>query len=145
MSGNADWTRRRMQAIRDITFLIKTNYPNYQLFNTRNTVNDPMKTIYHQCNIQLDCCDKYGYLEIFGLSQEEFEDMWDDIYGMKELREEVIKNHKPIKELSKKFDKVSENLPPHISGVIKKMEEFQGTLAELKEQIRKMKEVLEIC
>lgn len=42
-----------------------------QIFNSRNTVGDPMQTIYNKDGVQIDFCYKYGYLEVFGL------DAWD--------------------------------------------------------------------
>lgn len=47
-------------------------YKGTQIFNTRNVVGDSMKTIYKQNNIQVDYCEDYDYLEIFGLTQKEF-------------------------------------------------------------------------
>ena len=48
------------------------NYKGTQVFNTRNLVGDSMETIYKQNNIQVDYCKDYDYLEIFGLTQKEF-------------------------------------------------------------------------
>lgn len=44
-----------------------------QMFDTRNFVGDFMITIYDQDDIQVDYCPYYEYIEIFGLSEEDFE------------------------------------------------------------------------
>lgn len=44
-----------------------------QMFDTRNFVGDFMITIYDQDGIQVDYCPHYEYVEIFGLSEEDFE------------------------------------------------------------------------
>lgn len=43
------------------------------MFDTRNFVGDFMITIYDQDDIQVDYCPHYEYIEIFGLSEEDFE------------------------------------------------------------------------
>ena len=48
------------------------DYKGKQVFNTRNLVGDRMITIYNKNGIQVDYCEDYDYLEIFGLTQEEF-------------------------------------------------------------------------
>ena len=49
-------------------------YFNYevQAFTTRNVVGDPMETIYNEDGIQIDYCEGYDYIEIFGLPLEDF-------------------------------------------------------------------------
>lgn len=44
-----------------------------QMFDTRNTEGDYMENIYHKDNIIVDYCPGYEYIEIFGLTYEEFE------------------------------------------------------------------------
>ena len=51
------------------------DYKGTQVFNTRNLVGDSMETIYKQNKIQVDYCKDYDYLEIFGLTQEEFKSL----------------------------------------------------------------------
>lgn len=48
------------------------DYKGTQVFNTRNLDGDNMKNIYNQDGIEVDYCEDYDYLEIFGLSQKEF-------------------------------------------------------------------------
>lgn len=57
---------------RVINFL-KTKFPKgIQMFNTRNIVGDAMTTIYDEDGIVIDYCYSWDYVEIFGLSYEEF-------------------------------------------------------------------------
>lgn len=49
-----------------------------QAFNTRNLVGDPMYTIYHEDGITVDWCPVYDYIEIFGLTQKQFDDLLED-------------------------------------------------------------------
>ena len=45
------------------------------LYFSRNTVGDPMCTIYEQDDIVVDACYSWDYLEIFGLTDDEQKDM----------------------------------------------------------------------
>lgn len=45
------------------------------IFDTRNIVLDPMKTIYKDNGLTIDICYEYAYYEVFGLSDEEFEEL----------------------------------------------------------------------
>lgn len=51
-------------------------YKGTQIFNTRNLVGDYMETIYHRNNIVVDYCPSYNYLEVFGLSDTEFVELF---------------------------------------------------------------------
>ena len=42
------------------------------MFNTRNIVGDKMVSIYDTDGIQIDYCYGYTYIEIFGLTENEF-------------------------------------------------------------------------
>lgn len=46
-----------------------------QAFNTRNLVGDNMYTIYEENGITIDYCYNWNYVEIFGLSKKDFEDL----------------------------------------------------------------------
>lgn len=46
--------------------------PAFGIYDSRNTVGDRMFTIYDKENVQIDACYDYGYIEIFGLTPEEF-------------------------------------------------------------------------
>ena len=53
-----------------------------QTFDCRNIMGDSMSTIYDEDGITVDFCYHYEYLEIFGLSDEEYSSLGDilDIY-----------------------------------------------------------------
>ena len=57
--------------------IIKENVSLYDcgLFNTRNLVGDPMSTIYDEDGLTIDVCYRYSYFEVFGLTDEEFEEL----------------------------------------------------------------------
>ena len=44
-----------------------------QMFATRNTAGDIMETIYDDGEVQIDFAHGYNYIEIFGLTKEEYE------------------------------------------------------------------------
>lgn len=44
-----------------------------QMFTTRNIAGDAMETIYDDGEIQIDYAPGYNYIEIFGLTNEEYE------------------------------------------------------------------------
>lgn len=55
-----------------ISFL-KKRFPNkIQMFDTRNFVGDHMITIYDSNGVVIDYCPDYDYIEIFGLTDDEF-------------------------------------------------------------------------
>ena len=43
-----------------------------QVFNSRNTVNDYMKNVYFADGIMVDYCEDWDYIEVFGLTEDEF-------------------------------------------------------------------------
>ena len=49
-----------------------------QAFNSRNLVGDQMYTIYDEDGITVDMCYEWSYIEIFGLTQQQFEDLLED-------------------------------------------------------------------
>lgn len=55
-----------------IAFIMAKGFVGMQTFDTRNVVGDPMETIYEADGITIDYCEGYDYLEIFGLSDEEY-------------------------------------------------------------------------
>ena len=50
------------------------------VFNSRNLLGDKMTTIYNADSIKVDVCYDWDYIEVFGLSASEFEDLQDNIY-----------------------------------------------------------------
>lgn len=62
-----------MLGVKLIAFL-KEEFPKgIQMFNTKNIAGDYMITIYDEDNIEVDYAPSYEYIEIFGLSKDEFE------------------------------------------------------------------------
>ena len=64
-----------------IEFLKKEFPGGIQMFNTRNWVGDQMCTIYNEDGFVVDSCYGYGYIEVFGLSDEEFSRLDVEING----------------------------------------------------------------
>lgn len=53
---------------------LKDRFPDgVQDFDTRNIAGDSMVTIYYDGEIVVDYCPYYEYIEIFGLTKEQFE------------------------------------------------------------------------
>lgn len=69
-----------MNKIDKLKRFLQENYPNEQAFNTRNIAGDSMERVYDEDEIIVDYCYYYSYIEIFGLTDEEFEDLIDK-YG----------------------------------------------------------------
>ena len=66
---------RRIEELRE--FLVENGYSETQTFNTKNVVGDYMETVYSENGILVDICRGWDYLEIFGLTQEEYESLGD--------------------------------------------------------------------
>ena len=47
------------------------------IFNCRNLVGDPMSTIYNENHLMIDICYNWSYFEVFGLTEDEFNDLQD--------------------------------------------------------------------
>ena len=45
----------------------------FGIFNTRNIVGDEMKIIFEEEGLTILICYEFGYFEVFGLSDEEFD------------------------------------------------------------------------
>lgn len=56
-------------------FLKKVFKKRIQAFDTRNTEGDSMETIYNEDGITVDYCYYYEYIEIFGLTDEEYKEL----------------------------------------------------------------------
>lgn len=55
---------------------LKDRFPyGIQAFSTKNIVGDSMVTIYYDGEIMVDYCPSYEYIEIFGLTKEQFEEV----------------------------------------------------------------------
>ena len=62
---------------RKIKKIFTRKLPQYTAFNTRNIAGDYMENVYDKDNIQVDYCPYYEYIEIFGLTDKEFEELLD--------------------------------------------------------------------
>lgn len=55
---------------------LNERFPNgIQTFNTRNTAGDALETIYKDNEIIVDWCFYWEYIEIFGLTAEQFKEV----------------------------------------------------------------------
>ena len=67
-----------MNKIDKLKKFLQENYPNEQAFNTKNIVGECMATVYNQDGLMVDYCYYYEYIEIFGLTDVEFENLIDN-------------------------------------------------------------------
>lgn len=72
-----------MNKIDKLKIFLQENYPNEQAFNTRNLLGDNMGTVYDEDGIMVDYCYDYEYIEIFGLTDVEFENLIDNTGHLK--------------------------------------------------------------
>ena len=65
--------------------VIKENWEDADcgIFDCRNSVGDPMVTIYEEDDLQIDICYKWSYFEVFGLTYSEFEALADYYYKLR--------------------------------------------------------------
>ena len=82
-----------MNKIDKLKIFLQENYPNEQAFNTRNTVGDSMATVYNEDGIIVDYCYEYEYIEIFGLTDVEFENLIDDYGMLKKFNDEMMEEN----------------------------------------------------
>lgn len=66
-----------MNKIDKLKNFLQKNYPNIQAFNTRNLAGDYLENVYDEDGIEVDYCEYWNYIEIFGLTNKEFEDLLD--------------------------------------------------------------------
>lgn len=52
------------------------------IFSTPNVVGDPIDVIYDKDSIEIDACYAWSYIEIFGLTDEEFEEVAERIINI---------------------------------------------------------------
>ena len=57
--------------------IIKENYKDADcgIFDSQNIVGDPMTTLYEYYDLIIDICYPYAYFEVFGLSDDEFDEL----------------------------------------------------------------------
>lgn len=66
-----------MTKLEKLKKFLQENHPYAQVFNTRNIAGDYMVTVYCADDIQVDYCADWEYIEIFGLTEEEFDSLLD--------------------------------------------------------------------
>ena len=66
-----------MNKLENVKKIIKENFNkgNCGIYNSRNIVGDPMYNIYDDGEVQIDICYYWSYFEVFGLSNEEFDEL----------------------------------------------------------------------
>lgn len=71
----------KLETAKDI---VKKNFDDARcgIFDTRNWVGDLMTTIYADGELTIDICYDYEYFEVFGLTDEEFEELSDYYHEM---------------------------------------------------------------
>lgn len=53
-------------------------FPNYQAFNNKGFGADSLVTVYDEDGIKVDWCQYYSYIEVFGLTDEQFLNLIDE-------------------------------------------------------------------
>lgn len=64
-----------MNRIKKLKKFLQKNYPGIQAFNTRNIMGDYTVNVYNEDNIKVDYAPNYEYIEIFGLTGTEFDNL----------------------------------------------------------------------
>ena len=74
-----------MYNFEEIKQFIKKRYSgkDYQVFNTRNIIGDRMKNVYNKNGISIDECSDCEYIEIFGITKEEYSSLYTDCHKLK--------------------------------------------------------------
>ena len=65
--------RTRSQRMADLKAFLGKKYDNVQVYNCRNIAGDYMETVYVDGDIVVDYAPQWNYLEIFGLTEDEYE------------------------------------------------------------------------
>ena len=68
----------RVKKIRE--FLLQHDYAGLQTFDCRNWVGDPTVCVYSEDGVEILFCYEYDYLEIIGLTDEEYKSLYDVLY-----------------------------------------------------------------
>ena len=58
-----------------VKWVEENNFKGMQTFDCRNIVGDRMETVYEAGGITVDYCEGWEYLEIFGLTDEEYKSL----------------------------------------------------------------------
>ena len=67
--------KQRVEEFEKVKKIIETAYVDGGIFNTRNVVGDEIETIFEGKFFTVDICDYYGYFEVFGMTNEEFDEL----------------------------------------------------------------------
>lgn len=70
------WRKKENRVERIIEFLSK-KFEHIQTFDTRNVVGDEMETIYEEDGVIIDYCRSWDYIEVFGLTKEEYKSLFE--------------------------------------------------------------------
>ena len=116
--------------IKDLIAFLKDKYPNgAEMYNTRNNAGDILFTIYSKDGITVDDCPKWEYIEIFGLTENEFD----------EVNKEINKNNPDnLLSLDQLFEKTLNNLRKLQQEEIKELKEKEKALKELLDLVNEM-------
>lgn len=70
--------------MKDLKRFLQENYPNIQAFDSPNWSGDFMEVVYDKDRIQVLYCPDYTYIEIFGLTPQDFESLLekDNMFSM---------------------------------------------------------------
>lgn len=66
-----------MDKMESLRMFLEENYRGVQAFNKSSLENDKMRRVYTKGNVKVDYCSDWQYLEIFGLTDKEFESLSD--------------------------------------------------------------------
>lgn len=61
--------------IQKLKKFLSENFSGVQAFTTRNIIGDLMETVYESDGIVVDYCELWEYVEIFGIPEEDFEEL----------------------------------------------------------------------
>lgn len=64
---------KRAETIKKLKIFLQNNYPNCQAFDCENTAGDEMNLVYEDGDIEVWYCEYWDYLEIFGLTDKEYD------------------------------------------------------------------------
>lgn len=59
------------------------------IYNTRNIIGDTMTNLYKEDGLTIDICYNYSYFEVFGLTNDEFEELKKHYYAYLELESRI--------------------------------------------------------
>ena len=66
-------------------FCKEHKFEDIQMFNTRNVCGDVMENLLAENGVYIDICWGYGYIEVFGLTEDEFNELYTQYDGDAQL------------------------------------------------------------